>query len=61
MDEAADRFFSPRKSPFSFFSLWNPRSVVPGKGTGETADKEEDIVDDNEYSNEGDPHYRRAW
>ena len=61
MEKAADRLFSPWNSPFSFFSLWNPRSIVPSKGTGKTADKKEEVVNDHEYANEGDPHYSQVW
>ena len=60
VDKAANGFFSPRDSPFGFLSLWDARSVVPSKGTSKTADEEEDIVNDDEYADEGDPHYSQA-
>jgi len=60
VDKTTDWFFSPRNAPFGFFSLWDTRSVVPSKGTGEATDKEEEIVNDDEYSDEGDPHYSQA-
>lgn len=61
MDKAADGFFSPWDPGFGFFPLWDAGSIVPSKGTGKTADKEEDIVNDDEYSNEGDPHCGQAY
>jgi hypothetical protein len=56
MDEAADRLFSPRYSPLGFFALWDARGIVPSKGMGETADPEEEIINDDEYSDKGDRH-----
>lgn len=56
MDETADGFFSPRYSPLRFLPLWDARSIIPSEGAGETADPEEDIVNDDEYADERDPH-----
>ena len=49
IDEAPDGFFSPWYPPFGFLPLWDAWGVVPCKGTGETTDKEEDVINDDEY------------
>lgn len=57
IDKAADRFFSPRDSRLGFFPLRDAGGIVPSKGRGETTDEEKDVVNDDEYSDKGDPHY----
>ena len=60
MDKAANGLFSPRDAPLGFFPLWDAGSIIPSEGTSETANKEEDIVNDDKHANEGDPHYSQA-
>lgn len=60
VDHTADGFFSPRHSLLGFLPLRNAWSVVPRKGTSETTDKKDDVVNDDEYSNKGDTHCGRV-
>lgn len=60
MNEASDGFFSPRHSPLGLLTLRDTGGIIPSKGMCETTDPEKDVINDNEYANERDPHYSRV-